>query len=227
MARARRSPVIARDSAPTPEAAPRHTQYALPLAKAERLWFCVYLPNLPLEACGPGDGHLAVIEERQGVHRVLMAGERARAAGVLPGQSPNAALALLPALKLEERNTIREQQVLELLATWLEQFSSFVCIAGPDVLLLEIAGSLRLFDGLKSLRRQIAAGLEAQGFEAALAIAPPACVNRATSWRRCDTCRCPASTGPPPCSGPLPAWGSPTLVIACVCPVRGSRGVLA
>ena len=172
MARARRSPVIARDSAPTPEAAPRHTQYALPLAKAERLWFCVYLPNLPLEACGPGDGHLAVIEERQGVHRVLMAGERARAAGVLPGQSPNAALALLPALKLEERNTIREQQVLELLATWLEQFSSFVCIAGPDVLLLEIAGSLRLFDGLKSLRRQIAAGLEAQGFEAALAIAP-------------------------------------------------------
>ena len=172
MARARRSPVIARDSAPTPDAAPRHTQYALPLSKAERLWFCVYLPNLPLEACGPGNGYLAVIEERQGVHRVLMAGEHARAAGVLTGQSPNAALALLPTLKLEERSKIREQQVLELLATWLEQFSSFVCIAGPDVLLLEIAGSLRLFGGLKSLRRQIAAGLEAQGFEASLAIAP-------------------------------------------------------
>jgi protein ImuB len=40
------------------------------------------------------------------------------------------------------------------------------------VLLLEIAGSLRLFDGLRSLRRQIAAGLEAQGFAALLAIAP-------------------------------------------------------
>lgn len=172
MARARRSPVIARDSAPTPDAAPRQTQYALPLAKTERLWFCVYLPNLPLEACGPGDRDLAVIEERQGVHRVLLAGDRARAAGVLPGQSPNAALALLPTLELEERNTIREQQVLELLATWLEQFSSFVSIAGPDVLLLEIAGSLRLFGGLKSLRRQVAAGLEAQGFEASLAIAP-------------------------------------------------------
>ena len=172
MARARRSPVIARDSAPTPDAAPHHTQYALPLAKTERLWFCVYLPNLPLEACGPGDCDLAVIEERQGVHRVLLAGDRARAAGVLPGQSPNAALALLPTLRLEERNPIREQQVLELLATWLEQFSSFVSIAGPDVLLLEIAGSLRLFGGLKSLRRRIADGLEAQGFEASLAIAP-------------------------------------------------------
>jgi protein ImuB len=141
-------------------------------AKTGQLWFCVYLPNLPLEACGPGDKDLAVIEERQGIHRVLLAGDHARAAGVLPGQSPNAALALLPTLKLEERNTIREQQVLELLATWLEQFSSFVSIAGPDVLLLEIAGSLRLFGGLKSLRRQITAGLEAQGFAAALAIAP-------------------------------------------------------
>jgi len=185
MARARRSPVIARDGAPTPDARP-HAQYALPLAEAghdrvpvsvaatgrERLWFCVYLPNLPLEACGPGDEHLAVIEAQQGVLRVLLAGEHARAAGVLPGQSPNAALALLPTLKLEERSVIREQQVLELLATWLEQFSSFVCIAGADVLLLEIAGSLRLFGGLKSLRRQIAAGLEAQGFAASLSIAP-------------------------------------------------------
>jgi protein ImuB len=186
MARARRSPVIARDATPPPDTAAQHPQYALPLAearrgrvpapataaKAERLWFCVYLPKLPLEACGPGDKDLAVIEEQQGVHRVLLAGDHARAAGVLPGQSPNAALALLPDLKLEERSVIREQQVLELLATWLEQFSSFVCIAGSDMLLLEIAGSLRLFGGLKNLRRQIATGLEAQGFEAALAIAP-------------------------------------------------------
>jgi protein ImuB len=186
MARARRAPVIARDNTATPDAAPSHLQYALPLAetgsgimpvattatKTEQLWFCVYLPNLPLEACGPGDRNLVVIEEQQGIHRVLMAGEASHAAGVLPGQSPNAALALLPTLRLEERSTIREQQVLELLATWLEQFSSFISIAGSDVLLLEIAGSLRLFGGLKSLRHRIATGLEAQGFSAALAIAP-------------------------------------------------------
>ena len=186
MPRARRAPVIARDNTPTPDTTSPHSQYVLPLAdsesgfipatttatKVERLWFCIYLPNLPLEACGPGGGNLAVIEEQQGVHRVLMAGAAARAAGVLPGQSPNAALALLPTLSLEERSVVREQQVLELLATWLEQFSSFVSIAGPDVLLLEIAGSLRLFGGLKSLRHRIATGLEAQGFAAALAIAP-------------------------------------------------------
>ena len=67
---------------------------------------------------------------------------------------------------------LREQQALEQLASWLEQFTSVVCIAGPDVLLLEIAGSLRLYGGLLSLRQQIAAGLEQQGFSASLAIAP-------------------------------------------------------
>jgi hypothetical protein len=199
----------------------------LPLAKEERLWFCVYLPNLPLEACGPGDKDLAVIEEQQGVHRVLLASDHARAAGVLPGQSPNAALALLPTLTLEERSVIREQQVLELLATWLEQFSSFVCVAGPDVLLLEIAGSLRLFGGLKSLlrwrlrrRRSRQPGSHGGG-------GAPAFVNRPTSWRRFETCRCPASTGHRRYSSLLPAWVSRTLVIACVCPGKVSRDALA
>ena len=139
--RARRSPVIARDDALAAR------QYALPLTdtvpvpmpvsvaatRVERLWFCIYLPNLPLEACGPGDDNRVVVEEQQGVHRVLLAGRKARAAGVLPGQSPNAALALLPGLEIEERDEVREQQVLELLATWLERFSSFVSIAGSPM----------------------------------------------------------------------------------------------
>ena len=182
MGRTRRTPVIARDDALAPDA----RQYALPLTdtgpvpmpvsvagtRIDRLWFCIYLPNLPLEAFGPGDDNRIVVEEQQGVHRVSLAGSKARAAGVLPGQSPNAALALRPGLDIEERDEIREQQVLELLATWLEQFSSFVSIAGRDVLLLEIAGSLRLFGGLRCLRQQVAAGLEAQGFAASLAIAP-------------------------------------------------------
>ena len=59
-----------------------------------RLWFCVYLPQLPLEAGGPGDGARVVVEDRQGIHRVLLACPRAGAAGIVPGQSANAALAL-------------------------------------------------------------------------------------------------------------------------------------
>mgnify|MGYP001821810983 CR=1 FL=1 len=157
-----------------PLAEPRSAPEVLtePLPRRQRLWFCVCLPNLPLEADGPTDQARAIVEERQGIHRVLLADATAQVAGVMPGQSANAALALLPALDITERSTLAEQQALERLAIWLEQFTSVVCFAGPDVLLLEIAGSLRLYGGLKSLRQRIAAGVAEQGFAASLAIAP-------------------------------------------------------
>lgn len=154
----------------TPPAAPR-----APTATAtavQRLWFCIHLPNLALEACGVSKEARVVVEEQHGIHRVLLVCPEARAAGIQPGQSTNAALALLPTLHVEERSDLREQQLVEQLATWLEQFTSVVSIAGRDVLLLEVAGSLRLYGGLPSLRQQLAAGLQQQGVEASLAIAP-------------------------------------------------------
>jgi len=191
VARTTKNPVLAREAAPAPPgkihhgAKPDGLQVLLPLADAappsestplstatRRLWFCVYLPNLSLEASGKGTAPLAVVEDQHGIHRVLLANEAAIAAGVMPGQSANAALALLPELELEERCTLKEQQVLESLAAWLEQFSSFVSIVSSDVLLLEIAGSLRLYGGLQSLRQQVSKGLERQGFAASLSIAP-------------------------------------------------------
>lgn len=186
--RACKPPVIARDAAPTPPA----IQQALPLVappvaatpsigllapeQAERLWFCVWLPHLPLDSAGEAlckeSMPTAIVEEQHGIHRILLTDAEARVAGVMPGQAANAALALLPTLQLEERSLLREQQALEGLATWLEQFSSFVSIAGHDVLLLEIAGSLRLFGGLRELRQKISKGLRDLGFTASLAIAP-------------------------------------------------------
>ena len=143
-----------------------------PLA-AERLWFCLWLPQLALEAVvRPGRTPAAVVEEQQGVLRVLLADGAATAAGVVPGQAANAALALLPTLQLEERSVLHEQRTLEHLAGWIERFSSFVTIAGHDTLLLEIAGSLRLFGGLRELRQKISRELRELGFTASLAIAP-------------------------------------------------------
>ena len=63
----------------------------------------------------------AVVEEQHGIHRVLLADDKAQAAGIMPGQSANAALALLPTLTLIERSELAEQQALECLASWLEQ----------------------------------------------------------------------------------------------------------
>jgi len=201
MPSASKSPATEREVAPTPAAVnatkgaqpakrSHSLQRALPLTEAtpppqsqslaptavRRLWFCIYLPHLPLEASGSmhdasEDGR-AVIEEQQGMHRVLLADAKAQAAGIRPGQSVNAALALKSTLRLEERSLLREQRALESLAAWLEQFTSVICIADSDVVLLEIAGSLRLYGGLQSLRQQIATGLRQQGFDASLAIAP-------------------------------------------------------
>ena len=183
MSRAWKSPVTRRGAAPTPAALQQVLPFVEPAAplvkplvltptRVQRLWFCIWLPGLPLEATRSANGAMAVIEEQQGIHRVLLADTEAEAAGVMVGQSANAALALLPALQLEERSPPREQQVLEALASWLERFSSFVCIADRDVLLLEIAGSLRLFGGLRKLREKISTGLRQHGFNALLAIAP-------------------------------------------------------
>jgi protein ImuB len=173
---------VARDTAPTTSARQQVLPFAEPVPRARpvsvtprpvrRLWFCIYLPQLPLEACRSSTDPLAVVEEQHGIHRVLLADAAALAAGVMAGLSANAALALLPTLKLEERNPVREQQVLERLANWLERFSSFVSIADQNLLLLEIAGSLNLFGGLPSLRLAISRGLNGLGFSAAVAIAP-------------------------------------------------------
>ncbi|MBT8092846.1 MAG: DNA polymerase Y family protein [Gammaproteobacteria bacterium] len=178
----RKSPVAARGNATTPSAsqqvlpflepASRIKPLVLTTAPPRRLWFCIWLPQLPLEACRVSENATAVVEEAHGIHRVLLADSKAQAAGIMAGQSTNAALALLPDLQLHERSPVREQQALEALAAWLEHFSSFVCIAEHDVLLLEIAGSLRLFGGLQKLREKISAGLRQHGFAASLAIAP-------------------------------------------------------
>ena len=160
MSRAWPLPVAVREAAPTPAAVQQ--SLSLTATPVRRLWFCIYLPKLPLEACRASveamDDALAIVAEQQGIQRVLLTDARAAAAGIMAGQSVNAALALLPALRLEERNLACEQQVLEALATWLERFSSFVSIAGRNVLLLEIAGSVRLFGGLKHLRQKISDG---------------------------------------------------------------------
>ena len=64
-----------------PEGPRKAPQTALP--QRQRLWFCIYLPNLPLEAVACRDGAKVVVEEQQGIHRVVLADGRAKKAGIL------------------------------------------------------------------------------------------------------------------------------------------------
>ena len=133
MSTSNKPPVILRGSAPTPSVKRRRPvkpeQQALSLAPVvdpnspslpinanRRLWFCIHLPALPLEASGSGIDARAVFEERKGIRKILLANAEALAAGIRPGLSINAALALTPTLCLEERSPHRETQVLKGLA---------------------------------------------------------------------------------------------------------------
>lgn len=132
------------------------------------------MPGLPLDALRRDQppGAFAVFEEHKGIRRLLMVDDEALAAGIEPGSSVNAALSLHPALILEERDPGREARVLRRLANWAERFTSSVVIESDDALLLEVAGSLRLFGGLDSIRQEIARGLVNRELTASIAVAP-------------------------------------------------------
>ena len=63
------------------------------------------------------------------------------------------------------------QGTLEAIGAWACQFTPKVSLEAPQAVLLEVEGSLRLFGGFESLRNKIHIGIEAMGFNAALATA--------------------------------------------------------
>lgn len=74
---------------------------------------------------------------------------------------------------------------LEAIGAWACQFTPKVSLEPPQALLLEVGGSLRLFGGLEALKSRIRAGIEAMGFNAALATAT---TPRAALWLSCAGC---------------------------------------
>ena len=66
----------------------------------------------------------------------------------------SAALALAPGLRLRERETAAETEALLGIAAWAMQCTSSVALEFPDLVLLEVSGSLKLFGGLKRAPRK-------------------------------------------------------------------------
>lgn len=128
----------------------------------------LHLPRLPLDIF-PGLPSPSAIVGRE---RIVVADDAATAAGVRPGLRLAAAWAVLPNLTVRARDDQREQAVLHRLACWAGTFTSDVCCLPPQTLLLEVAGSLRLFGGAATLFERVVAGCVEQGFEPRAALAP-------------------------------------------------------
>jgi len=146
------------------------------------LWVALYFPRLALEALlrgrAPSDGvdePWAVAENRG----VLACNAAAAAAGVRAGSALAAAWAIAPRLRVLPRNAEAEAAALEAIAAWACQFTSRVSLEPPQAVLLEVEGSLRLFEGSGRLMARLRSGLAALGFEGQLATGATA---RAALW---------------------------------------------
>ncbi|HEY7739281.1 MAG TPA: DNA polymerase Y family protein [Steroidobacteraceae bacterium] len=155
---------------------------AVATAGARELWLAAHFPRLPLEALLPAarSTRAAAVTEADDPRRTIVScNERAARQGIRPGMGLAAALALVPGLRVEERQPVAEAALLDRLARWALQFTPVVSLEPPAAVLAEVKGSLDLFGGALALCRRALAGLSDSGLGASLAIAP---TPRAALW---------------------------------------------
>lgn len=142
------------------------------------LWIALHLPQLPLEAFQRGlpSPEPCAVAERQ---RILVCDAKAAARGLRAGMPVSAAFALAPNLRLRERDAAAETEALLGIAAWAMQCTPNVALDFPDLALLEVSGSLKLFGGLGEIEARLRQGLAAMGYSIRLAAAP---TPRAASW---------------------------------------------
>lgn len=129
------------------------------------MWIGVYLPHLSREVFQPNwsstsDAGLVVLDHE----RVVALDQAAHEAGVRMGMRKGGVLTLAPDARIHDKDELKEQQAVADVATALMQFCPQVSIAEEQTVLVDVSASLRLFGGVRALRRAIRASLAAFGF---------------------------------------------------------------
>ncbi len=113
--------------------------------EAERSWLALYFPNLPLEIFERRhqvtEQAMVVLENNRVCSRNTAAIER----GIELGTTLPTAHSIVTPLIHQPKDPEAESKRLVVLANTLYRFSSYVSIQAPDCVMLEIAGSLKLF----------------------------------------------------------------------------------
>ena len=141
------------------------------------LWIAVCLPELPLEVAAADAVPLAVCD----ASHVLLVNRSAREIGVQARMRRATALAICPHLHIKLRTYAQENHALQAIAAWAQRFTPNVALVPPceesdadlaSGLLLEISGSVKLFNGQASIVKHLRAGLARQGYAVRMALAP-------------------------------------------------------
>ncbi len=137
------------------------------------LWLSLYFPRLLIDSfCDDDDIPVAVILQQGSQRAIIQCNPAASDAGVAPGMPLNTAYALSPSLKVIEYREEQQKNIIGTLSRWALQYSSAVCIEDEQSLLLEIQGSLKLFDGLCSLLQRISNDIQEQHYLYSYGVAP-------------------------------------------------------
>ncbi|MBP6195648.1 MAG: DNA polymerase Y family protein, partial [Methyloversatilis sp.] len=165
------------------------------------LWLALVFPDWPLQALFRNQAHAQPLAVAEWQH-VLALDAAALAQGVRAGQGLADALAVAPTLLVRPRSGDAECRALRDAAGCALRYTPDVVLE-TDGLLMEIAGSVKLFGGLAPLLCQVRSDLAAAGFRALSACAP---APRAARWlARGAPGRCITDIGALPAAlAPLP-----------------------
>ena len=140
---------------------------------SNQLWLSLYLPNLQLDSINPNRSTPIGITERiNNQLRITCCTQGAADFGISRLMTLNSAYALCPALTVIEYDEEHQATLLRQIGEWAMQFSSIVSLHPPYHLLIEIAGSKKLFEGFEILVSLIEQELGKLGFSAQMGIAP-------------------------------------------------------
>jgi len=161
-------------NAPAPLEAPRSDRG--PAQSRPQLWLAVRLPSLALECLSAARLRkpAVVVEAQQGQSCVVAANREAANAGINPGNKLGTATTLAASLQVFERAPHLERASLESLARWAERLTSLVSIEPSEGLLLEVAGSLKLFGSLEAIKARVRDELAKRALDLRLGVAPTA-----------------------------------------------------
>ena len=142
----------------------------------QQLWLAVCLPNLAFEVSRKAVLHTpaVVVEPQNSQLTVVAVNASAQAAGIETGSKLSTAFALAASLQAFERSPRAERASLESLAGWAQALTSLVSIESPEGMLLEVAGSLRLFHSLETIKARVGDELTRRNFTFRLCAAPTA-----------------------------------------------------
>jgi len=139
----------------------------------DHLWLAVSFPFLPLEALGQVKRKqpMAVYTQQGQVHKVVTPNHSAQRSGIQVGMTLTAAQTLSPALHAIPRDVSAENAYLQRLAMLAGDWTPAVTIV-EDSLLLDIAGSTRLFGGVTQLLEQIRSWITSEAQSPCVSVMP-------------------------------------------------------